>query len=339
MDLWIIFLTGLTLGGLTCMAVQGGLLASLLTTSENEPGQSSRKQALTIISVFLIAKIIAYTILGFALGAFGSVINISGNLQTSMQLIAGLYMIAVALNLLNIHPIFRYVIFQPPTFLARLIRNKSRSKDIFAPALVGFMTILIPCGTTVAMEALAISSANPFMGASIMAAFTTGTIPLFVGLGYLTTLLGETFKSRFLKLAAAGVLYIGLSSVNGALTAFGSPITFQSLAANFPITFNSQTAPSSAVQDLPVDQNPTIIISSSGYTPNFVRVKKGQPVTLTLVGKNAYSCASAFRIPSLKIARNIQANATEVVTFTPSQIGKIPFTCSMGMYTGVIEVI
>ena len=36
MDLWLIFLTGLTVGGLTCLAVQGGLLASVIAGREKE---------------------------------------------------------------------------------------------------------------------------------------------------------------------------------------------------------------------------------------------------------------------------------------------------------------
>lgn len=79
-----------------------------------------------------------------------------------MQFAAGLYMIAVALNLLNIHPIFRYAVIQPPKFLTRRVRNQSKSKELFAPALLGLMTILIPCGTTLAIEALAISTSSPF---------------------------------------------------------------------------------------------------------------------------------------------------------------------------------
>ena len=36
MDLWLIFLTCLTVGGLTCLAVQGGLLASIIAAREEE---------------------------------------------------------------------------------------------------------------------------------------------------------------------------------------------------------------------------------------------------------------------------------------------------------------
>jgi hypothetical protein len=31
MDLWVIFLTGLTTGGLSCLVVQGGLLATAIS--------------------------------------------------------------------------------------------------------------------------------------------------------------------------------------------------------------------------------------------------------------------------------------------------------------------
>lgn len=339
-NLWVIFLTGLTVGGLTCLAVQGGLLASVIAEREEEAKTDTKKHALYATTVFLVSKYVAYVALGFVLGAFGGVINISGEVQTIMQLLAGVYMVAVALNLLNIHPIFRYVILQPPRFLTRLVRNQSKSKDIFAPALLGAMTIFIPCGTTLAMEALAVSSANAFTGATIMAVFILGTMPLFFGIGYLTSILGEAFKTKFLRLAAIAVIYLGITAINGSMVALGSPLTLQSIAEYSPIIIDLGGAGGDAVSDKPGStQNPEIDITSYGYVPNYIRVKKGEPVTLTLRSKDAFSCASAFRIPSLGIKKNLAANDVQTVTFTPTKEGKIPFSCSMGMYRGVIEVI
>jgi plastocyanin len=200
------------------------------------------------------------------------------------------------------------------------------------------MTIFIPCGTTLAMEALAISSANPFLGASILAAFILGTSPLFFGVGWLTSVLGDNFRATFLRVAALVVLYLGVTSINGALVASGSPISLQAISAMFQagslsgetVKLYNEAQPSNAVQ---------INVTAYGYSPNYIKVKKGSSVTLTLVSKDAYSCASAFRIPTLGISKNLQANETYKISFTPTQIGKIPFTCSMGMYNGVIEVI
>ncbi len=340
-NLWIIFITGLTVGGLTCLAVQGGLLTSVIAAREEESalGRGTAKHAMYATGVFLVTKYIAYVLLGFILGAFGGALNISGRVQTIMQLVAGLYMVAVAFNLLNIHPIFRYAIIQPPRFLTRMVRNQSKSKDLFTPALLGGMTVFIPCGTTIAMEALAISSANAFVGASIMAVFILGTMPLFFGIGAITSVMGETFKSKFLKLAAVAVIYLGVTSINGSLTALGSPVTLQAVADNFPklvkLGNSSDTASSSQL----LSQNPEIEVTSRGYTPNYLKVNKGQEVILTLKSKDAYSCASAFRIPSLGISLNLKANDVQTVKFTPVKEGRITFVCSMGMYRGVIEVI
>lgn len=335
-NLWVIFITGLTVGGLTCLAVQGGLLATVIAAREESTNSNTGKHALLSTAAFLVSKFVAYTLLGFVLGAFGGAIKISGSIQTFMQLAAGIYMVLVALNLLNIHPVFRYVIIQPPRFLTRLVRNQSRSKDFFAPALLGGMTIFIPCGTTLAMEALAISSAGAVNGALIMGTFILGTVPLFFGIGAITSYLGDAYRSKFLKLAAVIVIYLGITSINGALTAFGSPITLQSIGERMRLPSSSVISTQNPPQ---ATQTPTISVTTSGYSPNYIRVKKGTPVTLTLKSRDAYSCASAFRIPTLGIARDLAANETQTITFTPKVAGKIPFTCSMGMYRGVIEVI
>ena len=182
------------------------------------------------------------------------------------------------------------------------------------------------------MEALAISSASPFLGAAIMGTFVLGTAPLFFGVGWLTSVLGDNFREKFLKIAAFAVLYLGIVSMNGALVAAGSPFAFQTTSAK-----SSDNLASAEIVD--GIQNIEITVSSGGYYPNDIVVKKNLPVKLTLKSNDAYSCASAFRIPSLGIAKNLQPNDTQTVEFTPNTAGEIAFTCSMGMYTGVIKVI
>ena len=114
----------------------------------------------------------------------------------------------------------------------------------------------------------------------------------------------------------------------------GSPISLPSIEINLNGSQATQ-APSSLV----TNQNPEIDITSRGYSPNYIRVKKGEPVNLTLKSKDALSCASAFTIPSLGIVKTLAPNDIQTIAFTPTQAGKITFTCSMGMYSGVIEVL
>lgn len=346
MNLWVIFITGLTVGGLTCLAVQGGLLASIIASRKEDDLESGslRKHTAWPTFVFLAAKLFAYTALGFILGAFGGAISISPTVQITMQFIAGLYMIAVALNLLNVHPIFRYTVIQPPRFLTRMVRNQSKSKDLFAPAFLGGMTIFIPCGTTLAMEALAISSASALLGAAIMAAFVLGTAPLFFGIGFLTTFLGDNFQAKFLKIAAIAVIYLGIKSMNGALIAGGSPIGLQTIADAIPIEIEIGDAKTAAAANSPVKttggvQTADIQVFPTGYNPNSIQVKAGVPVKLNLTPTGRLGCTSIFRMPQLGISKRLVEGSTESVEFTPQAPGKLTYTCSMGMYRGVIEVI
>lgn len=327
MDYLVIFLTGLTIGGLTCLAVQGGLLASVIAVGEEDDLQKRRKfHSFLATGSFILAKLVAYTILGFILGAFGGALNISSNVQITMQIVAGLYMFFVALNLLDIHPIFRYVVISPPRFLTRMVRNSSKSKDLFAPAFLGALTIFIPCGTTLAMEALAISSGNVFVGASIMFVFIVGTTPLFFGLGWMTSFLGDSFRKVFFRLAALALIYLSFTAISGAIQVSGL-----SFFADQPQKVIAQN--NGVVQEIDLD------VTSAGYSPQNITVKQGFPIKLTLKSNNAFSCASAFRIPSLGIARNLQPNETETIEIPAQPAGQIIFTCSMGMYSGIINVI
>lgn len=345
MDLWLIFLTGLTVGGLTCLAVQGGLLASTIAVREEQDLEegSYRKHNIFPVLAFLSTKFAAYVILGFILGAFGSALSISDNARIVMQLLAGAYMMAVALNLLNVHPIFRYVIIQPPRFLMGLVKDTTRSKEIFAPALLGALTVFIPCGTTLAMEAFAISSGSPILGAAIMGAFTLGTFPLFFGLGFLTTILGDTFRTRFFKLAGVLVMYLGITTFNSSLVLAGSPVTLATIREAIPI-YIDLSGGTSASEDSNVRieggvQVADVTVYPTSYTPNRLQVKSGIPVKLNLTPTGGFGCTAAFRIPQLGISKTLAQNATTPVEFTPSIKGKLTWTCSMGMYYGVIEVI
>ncbi len=342
MNLGLIFLTGLTIGGLTCLAVQGGLLASVIASREKEGIEKKGKvDRIFPTLAFLLAKLFAYTTLGLVLGALGSFISLTSQVQSFIQLMAGVYMIIIALNLLDVHPIFRYAVIQPPRFLTKRIRNQSKSSDIFAPAMLGLMTIFIPCGTTLAMEALVISTASPIKGALIMATFVLGTFPMFFGIGYVTSLLGEKFKDNFLRIAAVLLFFLGFLSIYGGMVALGVPISVSKVTALYKVNSNNSSGNMSVAYP-PVKngfQEILINVSSSGYTPNNIILKAGVPTKLNLRTSNAYSCAIAFRIPSLKMGVNLKPDGLQTLELPKLAKGDYSFNCSMGMYTGVIKVL
>lgn len=316
-NIWLAFITGLTTGGISCFAVQGGLLASALTE------ENKKKSTL----IFLGAKLVAYTLLGFLLGFLGSSLNISPKIQGIFQIIIGIFMIATAGRLLNIHPIFRYFVIQPPKFILRLMRNQAQAKSIFTPALLGILTVLIPCGVTQAMMLYAIGTSSPLWGAGILFAFVLGTSPVFFAIGIASS---ELFKKKaFNYIAAAFIFVIGIISVNSGQILRGSVHTLQ----------NYYSVIVGVKQISKIGNVVNIEITNRGYKSDVNTLKLGVPVKLILKTSNVTSCARAFTIPDLNYFKILPATGTETVEFTPNKLGNMTYTCSMGMYSGSFNVI
>ena len=359
MNLWVIFLTGLTTGGLSCLAVQGGLLATAMTrqvtipdpTVQKRKKSKKHKAEKTLTSVqlpknpwpvmyFLVAKLFIYTVLGFLLGALGSAIELSSAVTATMQILAGLFMLVTALNMLNVHPIFRYFTIQPPKALTRLVRNQAKSQEVFTPALLGLMTVFIPCGTTQAMEVLAVSSANAILGALIMFAFVLGTSPTFFVLGFLASQVRGKFQQVFAVAAAALIIVLGVVSIDGGLKVLDSPLTPSRVIA--ALLNGGSDAPSGApvaAQVVGGVQELTIGVYPTSYTPNYLSAKSGQPIRLHLVTKGGYGCTHSFTIPSLSIREFLPNSGEKVIDIPAQRPGYVRFTCSMGMYSGIISII
>jgi plastocyanin domain-containing protein len=83
----------------------------------------------------------------------------------------------------------------------------------------------------------------------------------------------------------------------------------------------------------------TINILSNGYSPKRFAVKSGTPVRLTVNAGEVYSCATAFTFRAFGINAFVKPNTSQVFTFTPDKKGIYTFACSMGMYSGTMEVI
>lgn len=347
MNLLAIFLTGLTSGGVSCASVQGGLLASVIANQEKGELERSKKHSvgqtwqikdLLPVASFLVAKLLSHLLLGFALGFLGEKISLSLEIKISMQIFAALFMLATAANFLELHPIFRYLSFQSPRFLRRLVKNASQSNLIFAPAVLGLLSIFIPCGVTQSMEMLAISSGNPLQGALIMGTFVLGTAPIFTAVGWLAVKLSQKWQLLFNRSAAAILIILAAYNLNASLIALDSPLTINKAVAAVQEKFSNESD-QGLFQSQEKVQKITIEVRNNGYYPRAFKVKRGVPVELTLQAGNVYSCAQSFVFRSFGIATLIRANQSQTFTFTPEKVGNYTYSCSMGMYTGVMQVI
>lgn len=74
------------------------------------------------------------------------------------------------------------------------------------------------------------------------------------------------------------------------------------------------------------------------YVPAEFQVEVNRPVRFIVDGTNAEGCVKYFSIPSLKINEKLKPGEN-IYEFTPQKTGKIPFSCSMGMVFGSINVV
>lgn len=329
-QIWLALITGLTTGGISCIAVQGGLLASAITYQESD------RQKYSVLS-FMVFKLIAYTILGALLGYLGSRILITPGVQGYLQIFAGIIMLIAVGQLLNIHPIFKKFTISPPKFIFKLLRRESKQSTYFTPALLGFLTVLIPCGITQSMMILAISSGSVFWGAAIMFAFILGTSPVFFALGLAST---KILSNPKLKLAgAAAILILSFMSINTGQILRGSPHTLQNYYAALKDKEAQASIGKSAVVNTEGSQEAEIRVITGGYRSEVKTLQSGIPVTLKLVTENTLGCSRAFTIPEYNISLILPETGVKTVEFTPTKTGKLTYTCSMGMYTGYFDVI
>lgn len=327
------FLTGLTAGGISCMAVQGGLLAGTIDKD------ATKKTNFIQTLFFLFAKLIAYTIVGFLLGYIGLALMPSIQTQALLQLAIGILLLCIAANLLKLHPFFRYFSFRPPKRILRMSRRASDKPGYLSSAFVGALTVLVPCGVTQAMMFVAIASGSPTSSALIMFFFVLGTVPIFLIFGASIT---ELLKSKsFSYIAAFIVMYFALVSINGAMVLLDSPHTFKNYSVAVKSIIgkeNTKVEKDADVNSLGV-QEATIFVGSRGYKSDVTKLQKDVPVKLTLKTDNTNGCSRAFVIPSLGISRILPESGTEIIEFTPTEAGKLTYSCSMGMYYGSFEII
>ena len=329
---WLALLTGLTTGGVSCFAIQGSLLTSAIT-GEKELNVTKKLRTKSLI-FFLISKLIAYTLLGLALGFIGEKLIISPKVQGWSQIIIGVYMLITAANLANLHPIFKRFVITPPKFIFKMLRKQTKVKSFFTPILLGALTILIPCGVTQAMMLVAISAGNPIISALILFFFVLGTSPVFFLIGLATT---ELIKHKSFSIIATMVVALfGLFSINSGQILRGSIHTFQNY---YRVAFEGNSESGEFAPIINGYQEVPMTVTTHGYFTNIKKLRAGIPVKITLTANSVAGCSRAFTIPDFNISKVLPQTGTEVLEFTPEKLGNLTYTCSMGMYSGSFEVV
>jgi hypothetical protein len=186
-----------------------------------------------------------------------------------------------------------------------------------------------------------------------MFGFILGTSPVFFALTYLATALGSLAEKYFTRIAAVALLLFGVITLESGLNLTGSPYTLSAIPVAVMRAFQPAEVASSP-QGLPTPAGPlaevptqaagseahliTINAKNNGYSPSQLIAPADSSIELTVVTKKTRSCSRAFEIPALGYSVLLPETGEEKVEIPPQPAGtELRFTCSMGMYTGVIH--
>ena len=185
--------------------------------------------------------------------------------------------------------------------------------------------------------------------------FVLGTSPLFAALGYGLRRSADLLRGYLAKAAAVAVIVAGVLSINSGLVLNGSSFTLERAwdrvlgredtdmtmdmdmdkgGADMPMADNSAvTVDAAGVQHILIAVKPT------SYSPSRVQVRAGLPTMLTLRTNGSRECTNGFVIPAMNLERSLPEKGDTMIDLGKPSPGRINYTCSVGMYRGVIEVL
>ncbi len=325
-SLGAMFALGLLASASSCLASTGGFL--LAYTSSNP----SRIKMLAVH----IGRLSAFVIGGGALGAIGgSLPQGSTTLYGLLALVLGIAFLIVGLNLLELSPSMAKIGIRLPSSSHHLADRIKQSNNPATPFLVGAITFVLPCGFTQTAQGLALASGSAKQGLLLLAMFALGTLPVLIGVTWFGS--AATMKRRFFRLAAGSVLFLfALGQIDGSLTLLGFSLT---PSTAFASVFSRTTAANAeATTNNATEQVIKMAVTDYGYQPNNITVKKGVPVRWEIDGQSVGGCVSSIVVPSYKISMALK-KGLNVIRFTPTAAGRIPFSCGMGMVRGSFTVV
>jgi sulfite exporter TauE/SafE/plastocyanin domain-containing protein len=330
-----------------CVAMCGGINLSQCLPRAPAPGEApagKKRWGLMLPSLLYNGgRVASYTLVGVLAGALGSVVSLPGRLQGLVQLVAGIFMVIMGVNMLGIFPALRRLTPRMPRIFARKIdEHKTGNKN---PLFIGLLNGLMPCGPLQAMQLYALSTGSPIAGGLSLFLFGMGTVPLMFGLGAASSLLGaaswgRTFTRRVMQAGAVLVTAMGMTMLGYGLSLSGFDFDFSAgaLAAMNPF---ARTANAAGAAAPPVENGVQVVNSTlGGGRYPAITVQQGIPVRWTINAPEGSinGCNNRMVIREYGIEHRFRPG-DNVIEFTPQRAGRFPYSCWMGMIRSSITVL
>ncbi|QQG44160.1 MAG: sulfite exporter TauE/SafE family protein [Candidatus Roizmanbacteria bacterium] len=321
-----VFILGLIASTSTCMATSGALFLATIGKLK-KTGVSVTENIIPALS-FNVGRVLTYTVFGFLTGFVGKTLSNNFQLGSILSLFVAVMMVVVGLNMLKLIQ-FSSVI---STSFTKGIFQKLEHKLLLHPKktsfFLGAITYLLPCGFTQTVQLYALGQADPVKSALTMGIFALGTVPMLMVIGLASAFTKSKYYAVFYRVVGVVILLVGLSYFSNFLALQG---------ISFP-GFSASASGSSTVEIKNGYQIATMNVNSSGYSPNLFTVKSKVPVRWVIKGQNVFGCQGFLVVPKLGVQKLLE-RGDNIIEFTPEEIGRISFSCGMGMYRGSFDVI
>lgn len=201
------FMTGL-LGSGHCLGMCGGLVSGFF--------MKLGARTFTPYLAYHAARVGIYTLVGVIAAGIGAVLvqtGLFGKLQGVLQIVAGLVVILLGLDLLGVSPVRNSLGFAPLAWLRKQFVAATQRGPVVGAMIGGAINGLMPCSMTMAMAVKATTAPSILEGGLLMLAFGAGTLPSMLSASYLFGKLGAKTRGWLLKGAALFVIALGASTL------------------------------------------------------------------------------------------------------------------------------
>ena len=327
----LLFVVGL-LTGFHCIGMCGGFVMSYTTK-----GVKEGKKPSSLHASYGIGKTLSYTLMGAFFGLLGSIVAFTPMMRGVAGILAGLFLILFGLKMLNIFPFLRKLNFKTPKFLLKFVKTEKRKHS--NPFMIGLLNgLMIACGPLQAIYVMAAGTGSMIEGAKLLFVFGLGTLPVMLGFGYITSLIGKRATYKILKLSGVIVIILGIVMLNRGLALTGTGIDYNTLNSQL-FSFSEKSSPDN--QNFPSMkdgyQEIFMEVNRYGWSPDKFVLKKGVPVKWIIDGKEINGCNNAIQVPKMGLNFDIK-KGQQIIEFTPTEMGTISWSCWMGMIPGVFVV-
>lgn len=323
----LLFVVGL-LTGFHCVGMCGGFVLGYTAQSASHGKHSFALAHLQ----YGVGKTLSYTVIGGLFGLLGSVVAFTPMLRGVVGVVAGVFLVLMALSMLRWFPSLRLGL-RMPSFLRRFVQGGARRHR--SPLAIGLLNgLMIACGPLQAMYVMAAGTSSFIEGAKRLFVFGVGTLPVLLGFGMMASLLSHRASERILKVSAMLVMVIGLIMINRGLILSGTGYDVRTLSAVARVHVARWL--DELRERMPAEAGQAVIrmtVTKSGYRPNSFVLRQNTPVKWVIDGRELTNCNRRIVVPALGLEIAV-TEGLQTVEFVPREAGVIPWSCWMGMLQG-----